>query len=358
MADELLAIGPELDVVVVGEGERLMAELIASVAEHRVRPRHVVGPAAPMPPEEFGTIDRSVLSVSDVLSSEDMGLVMTSRGCPYRCAYCFSETMWGRRVRRRTVEAVVEEMDSVAGRYGTAQFTFKDDCFTLDQAWVARLCELLLERGGRWVWDCVTRVDLIDRELLELMRKAGCNSIKVGLESGSSRMLRLMDRGQDLDAILEAAALLRSSGIHWTAYFMTGLPGETAEDAQATVRLMHQVKPDFASLSTYEPLPGTRLFAEGVRSGGVRPAMAREDFFRTLPNRYYLADPQRSGLAEMDRDEFARLERDMKRDFGDYNRSPRRLLRRGWSRRRLYFREPALLWSDVKRAGAYLRTRS
>ncbi len=353
---ELLAVAPEIDIVVVGEGEDLAEHALSEIQTGGALPGPVLGPSPPVPAEMLGAIDREVLAQRTGFSSEDMGLMMTSRGCPYACAYCFSETMWGRTVRRRGVEDVVEEMRAVADRWGTCQFTFKDDCFTLHRPWVLDFCEQLCRLGAGWTWDCCTRIDLLDGRLLAVMRRAGCNSMKVGLESGSSRILELMGRGHDPAMMIDAARMLRSSGIHWTGYFMIGLPGETAEDVGATLELMEKTRPDFASLSTYEPLPGTRLFELARRSGDVRESMGREDFFHTLPNRYYLTEPACSGLAAMDCVQFSRLERDVKRRVGRYNRSPLRLARRGWARRRMYAREPALLAADAKRALAYVRS--
>jgi anaerobic magnesium-protoporphyrin IX monomethyl ester cyclase len=354
-AQELRAVAPELDAVVVGEGEQLADEVARAVDGGQGFSVPVLGPSPPLPQEKLGAVDRSVLEVDRAPSSEDMGLIMTSRGCPYACGYCFSETMWGRTVRRRHAGDVVDEMQSVADAWGTTQFTFKDDCFTLRRDWVVAFCQGLLARQAGWNWDCCTRIDLIDEGLLNLMARSGCNSIKVGLESGSPRMLELIGRGYDVDMMVEAGRMLRSSGIHWTGYFMIGLPGETERDIEATVTLMERVRPDFASLSTYEPLPGTRLFEMSRLAGDVRDVMGREDFFTILPNRYYLADPDRSGLAAMGRDSFAEKEREVKHRFGRYNRSTRRLLKRGWARRRLYSSDARVLRADVGRALRYLR---
>lgn len=353
--EELRAVAPELDVVVVGEGEEVVGEIARSVDGRRSLPAPVLGPSPPLPAERLGAVDRSVLEVDTALSSEDMGLVMTSRGCPYACGYCFSETMWGRSVRRRSAGDVVGEMQVVADHWGTNQFTFKDDCFTLDREWVVGFCEKLLGLQTAWRWDCCTRIDLIDEELLKVMARSGCNSIKVGLECGSPRMLRLIGRGYDVGMMVDAGRMLRSSGIYWTGYFMIGLPGETEADIDATVSLLERVRPDFASLSTYEPLPGTRLFELSRRTGKVRDSMSRGAFFTTLPNRYYLADATRSGLAAMGRDAFAAKEREVKRRFGHYNRAPARLLKRGWARRRLYAGDTGVLRADIARAFRYLR---
>ena len=96
---------------------------------------------------------------------------------------------------------------------------------------------MLMNEGIKINWDCNTRVDLVDPELLRTMKKAGCNSIKVGIESGSERILKLMDKGITLERIQEAARLFREAGIHWTAYFMMGIPTETKEDVKKNLEI-------------------------------------------------------------------------------------------------------------------------
>ena len=198
-------------------------------------------------------------------TSEDMGLIMTSRGCPYGCTYCSTDT---RRVSYRSIDNVLKEIRLVKEKYGTSQFSFKDDSFTVNRKRVEDLCDRLIKEKFNINWECNTRVNLINDDLLLKMKRAGCNSIKVGIESGSERVLKEMNKGITHDQVRNAAKLFRKVGIHWTGYFMMGVPGETVEDVYKTLDFMYEVKPDFASIGVYEPFPGTPMFAEEPKRAG------------------------------------------------------------------------------------------
>ena len=163
------------------------------------------------------------------------------------------------------------------------------------------------------------------------MKKAGCNSIKIGVESGSEAILEQMNKGITLDQLRQAARMLRKAGIHWTGYFMMGVPGETEEQIYQTLDFMYELKPDYAHVGTYEPFPGTAMFEEGIRRGLLKPDMALEEFYGTLPNDYYKTNGRRQ-VDTIDPDRFAALESEMKARFHAYNKSMARLFKRARSR--------------------------
>ncbi|MGQ3684860.1 MAG: B12-binding domain-containing radical SAM protein [Candidatus Loosdrechtia sp.] len=291
--------------------------------------------------------DREALSGSAVYTSEDMGLLMGSRGCPYHCSYCATQ-IWTRKVRYRSLTNIMEEIVQVYNTYGTRQFTFKDDSFTIQRKRVLEFCDMLLSKGIKINWDCNTRIDLVDSELLRTMKRAGCNSIKVGIESGSKRILALMDKGITLEKIKESARLFRKEGIHWTAYFMMGVPTETKEDIKKTLELLYAVKPCFASIGVYEPFPGTRLFDIGVETGLLRKEMSYNDFFTRLPSDYYLKDINRR-VDTMNKEDFISLEKEVKDAFHNYNKSLIRIYQRGKARSRVYFNTPGIFFNDIEK---------
>ncbi len=197
-------------------------------------------------------------------------------------------------------------------------------------------------------WDCNTRVDLVDRELLRVMKKAGCNSIKVGIESGSERILMLMDKGITLERIQASAKLFRNVGIHWTAYFMMGIPTETKEDMKKTLNLLYTIKPSFASIGVYEPFPGTKLFDIGVEHGLVNKEMSYEDFFTRIPSDYYVKDVNRR-VDTMDHGDFVALEKEVKDAFHTYNKGILRIFERAKARSGVYLNNPKIFCSDIKK---------
>lgn len=358
-ADEVLRICPHVDYVIRGEGEQASIELLEHLAGARpdrasihglsyrregtiqhapAREKHRVLDTCPFP-------DRDLLMNAKTYTPEDMGLIMTSRGCPYACTYCATEI---RRTCFRSVEHVLDEIRRTQERYGTIQFNFKDDSFTANKGRVEQLCDRIVAERLRIRWECTTRANLITGELLKTMKQAGCNSIKIGIESGSQTILEQMNKAITLEQLRQAAQWLRKAGIHWTGYFMMGVPGETEAHIYQTLKFMYELKPDYAHIGTYEPFPGTAMFDDGVQRGLLKPDMTLEEFYTTLPNDYYKA-PGRRQVDTMDQDQFQALESEMKAKFHAYNNHVVRLFKRAWSRSRLYLSHPADLLADFKK---------
>lgn len=358
-AEEILKISPNVDYVVRGEGEITMVELVKQISagknsvlsipglsfRHKDVVIHNLPRQAVKDLDQFPFPDRSLLTNEDKYTSEDMGLIMSSRGCPFACSYCATHT---KKVSYRPIEHVVEEIKQVRSNYGTRQFSFKDDSFTVNKKRVEQLCDKLLADKLNINWECNTRVDLVSESLLAKMKKAGCNSIKVGVESGSERILKRMNKGITHDQIRNAAKLFRKIGIHWTGYFMMGVPSETVDEIYQTLDFMYEIEPDFASISVYEPFPGTPMFVEGIQKNLAKLEMTLVDFYTMLPNDYYKLDPRKQ-VETIDADEFSILAEDMKRKFHIYNKSFKRLLYRAKSRINLYVKQPRLLLCDFSK---------
>lgn len=360
-SDEILRNSEDVDFVVSGEGERPFLELVEAISrkdnsfdgicevssrnnDHGIRSntRRFVRDLDTLP-----FPDRHALLGISTYTSEDMGLLMGSRGCPYTCSYCATQ-IWTRKVRYRSVENILNEIRYVRDTFGTRQFTFKDDSFTVHKKRVLEFCDKLMRLGLKINWDCNTRVDLVDAQLLQTMKRAGCNSIKVGIESGSERILRLMDKGITLERIKETAKLFRKLGIHWTSYFMMGIPTETREDVYETLKLMYEIKPSFASIGVYEPFPGTRLFDIGVERGLVKREMAYEDYFNRIPSDYYLENIDRR-VDTMEQEDFLKLEGEIKEAFHEYNKGIMRICERAKARSRIYLHNPKILLGDFQK---------
>lgn len=360
-AGEILKNTGDVDFVVSGEGEVALLELVNTLQRKYNNFSAIHGLSYRRGDRIIHNSTRSFIDNLDVLpfpdrerflgmdtyTSEDMGLLMGSRGCPYSCSYCATQ-IWTRKVRYRSLGNILEEIKYVHQRYGARQFTFKDDSFTVNRKRVLEFCDALLDDGIKINWDCNTRADLVDLELLKTMKRAGCNSIKVGIESGSERILKLMDKGITLERIKEAARLFRVVGIHWTAYFMMGIPTETREDVLETVDLLYTIKPGFASIGVYEPFPGTKLFEVGVEHGLVKREMSYEDFFTRIPSDYYLKDVNRR-VDTMGYEDFARLENEVKDAFHNYNKGIIHILKRAKSRSYVYFHNPGIFFNDIKK---------
>ncbi|MBN1425255.1 B12-binding domain-containing radical SAM protein [Candidatus Fermentibacteria bacterium] len=361
---EILENAPEVDGVVVGEGEPVLGTILV---EDRAaietlgretpglvtRTGNCITEVPPAALERLGHPTRD-LFVRGSYSREDLGLVMTSRGCPFGCTYCFTKGLWRRRVRLVPLEVLEAEFDEIT-RQGVRHVAFKDDVFTLDAKRTLAIAELLHRRG--MTWDCVTRVDRIDERLLSAMRGLGCRGVKVGVETGSEPMMQRLDRSLSAARIRDAAAMLRRSGLHWTAYFMMGLPGESLEDVHATDRFMRELAPDFASLSGYEAFPGTALFDWALERGVVMETMPRDAYFRMSPHDYYFIRDDR-GMILPPGVSYSTVESAMHARFHHYNAALPRVAKRLRSRVAVWRGEPTLALHDAGRLISWLASRS
>jgi radical SAM superfamily enzyme YgiQ (UPF0313 family) len=170
----------------------------------------------------------------------------------------------------------VDEIISLRNRYGLLYFSIRDDTFTADKGRVLEFCRLLLQEKVYIIWNCQSRVNCVDEEMLFWMKRAGCECVQFGVESGSSRVLKALGKNISPEQIRKAARATRKAGINLSVYLITGVPGEVEEDLKATLRLLEEIRPNDGQVSPLVYYPGTILFAEGVKSGAVR-----RDLFET-----------------------------------------------------------------------------
>jgi len=195
--------------------------------------------------------------------------ISTSRGCPYLCGYCAGSTISGRRLRYRSIPHVLGEIDLLVRDFGVREVHIVDDNATAVRERIFALCAgLALRRHPvRLAFPNGVRLDTLDAEILGELRRAGCHSLIVGIESGSDRVLRLMQKGLTTAAIRKGVELIRGAGIHAAGFFILGYPGETPEEARETIRFARSLNLTAAHFSNFLPLPGTaatqRLRAEG-----------------------------------------------------------------------------------------------
>jgi radical SAM superfamily enzyme YgiQ (UPF0313 family) len=185
-------------------------------------------------------------------------ILETARGCPFGCTFC-SREMYGRPVRRKSGAQVLEEIERALYETGFQHAYFIDLEFTFHREPVVALCEQILSRGWSFRWTCQTRFDQIDRELLLLMRRAGCRLIHFGVETGSERQVAALKKGLSLEQIREQHRLVQRSGVQTALFFLLGHPGETAAEQRATIELACELNPDYASFNIASPYPGTRF---------------------------------------------------------------------------------------------------
>lgn len=196
--------------------------------------------------------------------------IVTSRGCPGGCRFCIKHVSYGQSVRFRSPENILAELEMLVG-LGVRHVHMYADLFTVSREQVMGLCEGILERGLRVRWTCNSRVDFVDPEMLRMMARAGCWMISWGIESGSEEVLRRAGKGIRLEQVEQALRWAKEAGIRNWGYFIIGLPGETEETIQQTIRLALRLPLDLALFHIAAPYPGSPLFFEVVEKGWFRP---------------------------------------------------------------------------------------
>lgn len=318
-AFEILRDEPEVDYVVMSEGEITMKELCEGVRTGRTDYTGVDGMAFRgvngtkiNPPREFhGELDD--LPFPDKAASlyidayfrdperAQLGNLFGSRGCPFRCAYCSSHAIWSRKVRYRTPENILDEMADLRRDFGVERYSFLDDTFTMNRKWAGDICDGLVKRNMRARWGCYTRLDVLTEPLLLKMRNAGLVEVDVGIETGSPRMVEFLQKDIKLDRVREMAAVLNKHHVPWNSFIMMGLPDETVEDTQMTIDFIHEIKPLRCILSVFTPYPGDHLF-EVCKSRGLIPD--RPDW-----SRYSHHSPENCFVKDISKPEFEKLVR-------------------------------------------------
>ncbi len=303
--ENVMSEGP-FDMLCTGEGEGAVVDL-ARALEHgedyseipnlwvrrnngfiRNEPRNLVEDLDSLP-----FPDREEFEFETIMEKQKSASMLSGRGCPFNCAYCANEGLRalyrgkGEFVRRRSVDNVLEEMDKLAGFYDVKKWHFHDDIFTIDRPWVDEFCERY-KRNFSIPFDVNVRVETVDREMLSMLRSAGCEWIQVGVESGSDRVRReVMRRPMEAERIVRVFEDARDLGLLTWSFNMVGLPGETPEDAEATYELNRKLCPDHMQVSVFNPYPGTRLLREcqerGVITGESRPGYFIPDTVLDLP---------------------------------------------------------------------------
>lgn len=208
----------------------------------------------------------------------DLGNIITGRGCPNRCTYCASPAIWGRRVRLRKIGGVIEELKQMK-EAGIRAVHFCDDTFNLDMERTRELCHEMIRQKLDLEWVCDARVDRLDRDLVALMRLAGCRRIKIGVESGSDRVLKSVKKGLTVEKIKRGIEIIHEFKVPLTVYLMCGFPDETDEDLEQTLALARWAEADYYSVSVFTPYYGTEIWRELEREGGLPKAENWELFY-------------------------------------------------------------------------------
>ncbi len=267
---------PAVDIVVKGEGEITIVELLDALEKNRDL-KQVTGisfkrngqiihnpyrsfiedlDSIPFPARHLYNMER----YSAKINGRKATSVITSRGCPFNCVYCYRGPAAGKKLRCRSPENVIKEIKLLKARHGISGIFFYDDTFTLDKKRALLMCDLFIKQKLNIVWTCQTRVDCLDLELLKKMKKAGCVELGLGIESGNEQIMNLINKKIKKKQARQAFKLTKEAGICTRASFILGLPWDTRDTIRDTIDFAMELNPDFVDFFLAVAYPGTKLW--------------------------------------------------------------------------------------------------
>ncbi len=286
LAAEVFQECPALDAIVKGEGELPLLGVVDRLA---AAPGSELWKRSPgLILREGETLTQAPLEDLDSIPFpaehfeadflDDVGqlaYISTSRGCPATCNFCNTPEFWGSSIRFRSPASVVREMRLLREKHGLTYTSFRDDTFTANRARSLELMAQIRASGLYPLWNCQSRVNLVDEERLVAMKRAGCEFMQFGVEHASERVLALLDKGTNMRQARNALSLVRKVGMNLGVYLITGIPGEEWEDVEVSAAFIRETRPHDVQISPLAVYPGTRLFDRYRAEGRVG-----NDFFR------------------------------------------------------------------------------
>lgn len=283
----------DVDLVVRGEGEETFSDIcrtfqaggsfadisgisyINQLSETQNNPDRVMAADLenyPMPALDLVPIEKYRIS-PDMRTGSRLGLIITSRGCPYNCMFCSNKLLTERTYRLRSIRSVIDEIEYLLTHYKINQLMIFDDNFAVDKKRTLALCAEFVSRGypEKFNWWAETSVDVLDEEILTAMKNAGCSIISLGLESGNQRLLDMINKKITLEQTRKIVELIHRVGIKSRASFILGLPTETRAESQETIRFAYSLPLDQVRFSMATPFPGTELWEIAVQEGRIDP---------------------------------------------------------------------------------------
>jgi anaerobic magnesium-protoporphyrin IX monomethyl ester cyclase len=310
LKEEILQAEPEVDYVVLGEGEQTIAELCQTLAQSDRQvsqiqglvsraadgtvqtgpPRPLIKDVDSLPFPARDLVDMSRLGTHRYIDVGRVSATMiSSRGCPFKCAFCSSHITMGKIYRFRSAQNVLAEIDELVGRYQVNHIALEDDTFTLNRDRVETICRELIQRNYDLTWYCLSRVESMDLELARLMRRAGCRLVSFGIESGNPDILQKIHKKISLSAARQAIEACYRAGLRSQCTFILGFPFDTQQTMADTLQFAQELSPTIAIFFALVPYPGTEMYQYLPETLRPHKAEQWQDFANMINNQGYLS---------------------------------------------------------------------
>ena len=272
LAEKIISEHDELDFGILGEAEKTLEEILQEKQKSEIlgiyykengevkftgnRPFIEDLDSLPFPARHL--VNNNIYRRPD--NNKVQATIKVERGCPFHCFFCLATPVSGAKVRRRSAENIVAEIRECVEKYNIRNFLFWADIFNLDRQWTIDLCQAIIDSGLKITWSANTRADTADLEMAKIMYKSGCRLVSIGVESGSQYMLEKMGKKITLDDVRKTVKIFKQAKIRIYNYFVIGLPWETEETIEETIKFAIELNSDFISFYTATPLPGSRFY--------------------------------------------------------------------------------------------------
>lgn len=272
LSERIIKEHNELDFGILGEAENTLKEILEDKPKAEIlglyykendevkftgnRPFIEDLDSLPFPARHL--VDNNIYRRPD--NNKVQATIKVSRGCPFHCFFCLATPVSGAKVRRRSPENIVAEIKECVEKYNIKNFLFWSDIFNIDKEWTMKLCQAIIDSGLKITWSANTRADTADLEMAEMMYKSGCRLVSIGVESGSQYMLEKMGKKITLNDVRRTVKVFKKAKIRIYNYFVIGLPWETEETVEETIKFAIELNSDFISFYTATPLPGSRFY--------------------------------------------------------------------------------------------------
>ncbi|MFH1337340.1 MAG: radical SAM protein [Nanoarchaeota archaeon] len=281
VGSEVFKFSDDVDFLLVGEGEYAFLDLVKNLKKDYSKVKNLIyrekgkvkindrrepiKDLDELPFPDFSLVDIYAYK-SPYVENYPMMPIIASRGCPFNCSFCDAHRTHGRLLRKRSPKNIVDEIEYNIKKLNVKHVAIKDSSFILDKEWTHAVCDELMKRKLKIKWNCSSRVDNIDIDVLKKIKKAGCMMISFGVESGSQTVLNNINKQITLDQVAKAFKMAKKVNLKTYGFFMIGNPGDNLERVKKTINFSKKLDPDLVAFQITEAYPGTELYDLGLKN--------------------------------------------------------------------------------------------